>query len=569
MKIINLLLCIFVANIILSSCSEDKAVRDMLDEADRLLVGKSDSALLLLDSYEKDSEGFSRAQRMRYEMLRALAQNSEDVLFSSDSIILEVVDYYNSHGSDHDRMRANYALGSVYRDLGDAPTAIQYYNDAVSYADTTSLSCDFRTLSRIYGQMASLFHSQRTPALEQEYQRKAVDAAWKARDTVSALIFEDHIADAFVLMNNADSALFYLEQAHSKFLQKGLMNLAGSILPTAIGIYMDQNRYEKASEAISFYEKHSGFFYRNGEIMRGKEGYYSLKGRYYEGTNKLDSALIYYRKLLAKQHNRSQENRAYSGLMSVYLKQNNADSAVYYAAKYGISERFLSVERSSDDIIKNQAIYNYALAQRQKDQAIIESLRIKNYLTIFVLITILLITIGYIYFKNVQRDRAEKTRRYDALIRMYDRSKKDLDSALSDFEGYRQKKIEEIEQLQTEIETLKDKTSLLDGLHEKAKYGTIALDSELADLEDYVRITDGKFYDFVTSKENGLSKFETSMSLLIRCSFSAREIAFLLGLSSQRTTNLREKINLKLFDETSAKTVDVNIKRLFNTEEIE
>lgn len=51
-------------------------------------------------------------------------------------------------------------LGCVYRDIHEAPLALEYYNKAAEQADTISQDCDYSTLYRIYSQMGVLFEKQ-------------------------------------------------------------------------------------------------------------------------------------------------------------------------------------------------------------------------------------------------------------------------------------------------------------------------------------------------------------------------------------------------------------------------
>lgn len=43
----------------------------------------------------------------------------------------EVLDYYSFWGKDGEKALANYMMGCVYRDRGNSPMALQYYNEAV------------------------------------------------------------------------------------------------------------------------------------------------------------------------------------------------------------------------------------------------------------------------------------------------------------------------------------------------------------------------------------------------------------------------------------------------------
>jgi lipopolysaccharide biosynthesis regulator YciM len=67
-----------------------------------------------------------------------------------DSLLLEATRYYDRHGDANQQMRAHYLLGCAYRDMGEAPMALQCYQDAVDKADTTDTECDFSLLSRLH-----------------------------------------------------------------------------------------------------------------------------------------------------------------------------------------------------------------------------------------------------------------------------------------------------------------------------------------------------------------------------------------------------------------------------------
>ena len=51
---------------------------------------------------------------MRYRLLKADALNKTDAPLPSDTLMKEVVEYYDRHGDANERMRAHYLLGRVY-----------------------------------------------------------------------------------------------------------------------------------------------------------------------------------------------------------------------------------------------------------------------------------------------------------------------------------------------------------------------------------------------------------------------------------------------------------------------
>ena len=70
------------------------------------------------------------------------------------------VDFFDDHGTPNDRLLAHYLLGRAYHDHGEAPMALQCYQDAIDCADTLSTDCDYPQLARVYGQMAQIFYEQ-------------------------------------------------------------------------------------------------------------------------------------------------------------------------------------------------------------------------------------------------------------------------------------------------------------------------------------------------------------------------------------------------------------------------
>ena len=118
-----------------------------------------------------------RADRMRAALDSALQQNRNYIPFTSDSALLEVVEYYDRYGSPNDRLRAHYALGCVYRDLHDAPIALLTWERGIAAADTTASDCDFATLFRVYGQMADIYFRQYMPEKQLEAENASSHAA--------------------------------------------------------------------------------------------------------------------------------------------------------------------------------------------------------------------------------------------------------------------------------------------------------------------------------------------------------------------------------------------------------
>ena len=144
-KVMYLLLVIMI----LASCAGNRKYDDLMQRADSIMDADDDSAkvaIRMLDGVKTQLPEFTKGQRMRYQLLYHKAMNKAFIPFTSDSIMQEVADYYEHHGSANNRMLAYYVLGCVYRDMHEAPTALEYYNKATEQADTTANDCDYNTL---------------------------------------------------------------------------------------------------------------------------------------------------------------------------------------------------------------------------------------------------------------------------------------------------------------------------------------------------------------------------------------------------------------------------------------
>lgn len=78
-----------------------------------------------------DRESLSEVNRHYYDMLRIKSADKAYVRHDSDSLIRQVIDYYEEHQSSEHYSEALYYGGRVYSDLGDYPTALRYYHAAL------------------------------------------------------------------------------------------------------------------------------------------------------------------------------------------------------------------------------------------------------------------------------------------------------------------------------------------------------------------------------------------------------------------------------------------------------
>ena len=537
------------------------------------------SVFLLLTALASCTDKEAMRQRLDYvsQCNRADTVFTEAWLPTVDSL----VNYFDRHGNANERMMAHYLKGRVHHDMGDSPEALACYRDATNVADTTAKDCDFKTLSRIYGQMALLFHRQRTPVLEIEYTQKAARMAYRAKDTLSAIIFEGGVCSAYDIMNAKDTVLAICIKTANKFKDYGREDLAAATLGVTIGILIDGNKFSEAKEMIGTYEERSGYFDKQGNIIRGKETFYGIKGKYYFLTNNYDSAEYYYRKLLKYSIDPTYKEPAYRGLMNVYQQLNKTDSIIKYASLYAAANDSSTILHSSEEIVRMQTLYNYNEKEKLADKKTIEAERYKNNFYISVVLGFISITL-LIHWWRKRRQKAltelrETNARYADAMTQYNHLRQDIEVLGTDYGKYRQNKERELEKLRTilstyqedksrpecwEIESAILRSAIVKRFHQLASKFTVPSEKEWEDLSHLIQDSIPTFYQYIQKERLHLTENEKKASMLIRLRFIPSELVILLCLSKQRVTNIRSNINRKLFHTEGTKMLDSHIRGL-------
>lgn len=520
-------------------------------------------------------------QQMQAELHRVDSLNQNEIPLDTVTTMQDVVDYFDTWGSAREKMLAHYLLGCVFRDRNDVPMALRCYRDAVGYADTTATDCDFYRLCRIYGQMAELFNRQRAPRLELEAEWKAVDYAWRAKDTLSALIFYGYLEGPYHMLNNMDSALYYNQDALYLLKKHGYPNYAAGLQPMNIDILLRQNNYQKAKEAIDEYERLSELFDKEGNIIRGKESYYAWKGMYYEGIDKQDSAEYYYRKTLSNCISLNGKEMAYKGLLSLYRRSGRSDSVSKYSELYCQTNDSASFAHSADEIVRTQALYNYEEHERIAAKKTKEAAHSRNVIIALLIAIIISVYLIYRYIKRQQQIRKEElmvaNAEYSSLLSQYHQAQQDLHLSKDNMEQFREEKTKEIQTLCQKLALYQDAPQMVEHwqaevtmlnspivaeLHRLARRALKPSQLQWKELRDFIEQELPAFYSQINASKVCLSPQETLISILIRLQFSQGEQAALFDVSKQRINNIKSNINRKLFNKTGAMTLETNIMSL-------
>ena len=308
------------------------------------------------------------------------------------------VQFFDDHGTPNDRLLAHYLLGRAYHDHGEAPMALECYQNAIDCADTLNADCNYSQLSRVYGQMAFVFYQQGLYRQMLTYEKYSEKYAWKGKDTLAALMSSEQEFYAYNGLGLVDSAIMVIENVAKKYIECGRYQNSAISLGLAIKPLISKGNYKKAKEYFQIYESQSGRFDSFGNIEEGREVYYKSKGLYFLNTNKFDSAEYFFRKELCDGKDFNNQNIASKGLAELYQRLHQPDSVAKYSLyAYAMSDS-LYAKRKTKDIERIQSIYDYtrhqAIAHQESRNAIQANIR---FLISFVILLIVLLVASWLY----------------------------------------------------------------------------------------------------------------------------------------------------------------------------
>ena len=563
-KVIFLLLIIMI----LTSCAGNRKYDDLMQRADSIMNVNDDSAkvaIRMLDGVKPQLLEFSKAQKMRYELLRHKAMNKACITFTSDSVMKEVVDYYDHHGSANERMLANYVLGCVYRDMYEAPMALEYYNKATEQADTTAADCDYGTLYRVYSQMGFLFSKQYLLYQELNAFDKAEKYAYLAKDTFNAIVNYQNQGEVYDFLGKKDSAIAINLQAAKLFKKHGNDYVAAIAFGCNYNYYIEKKDSINAKKAFEAYN--SAGYEGNSNYEDAKAYVLYQKGTYYLFVNKQDSA--YDNLSLSFKMCKSYSIKAATtkALAQYYAKVNQPAMAMKYAlqsSEYNDSD-LIGVRKTQ--LQQVQAMYDYSRNQeiaKNAEQKAERSTRM-NYMIVLSCLMLFLL-LSYIYRKQIaikkKKIAVSKLLYEDSLLklkRLQDERAKLVAENDNKLAQVIIEKENTISKLKTEITHIQERYSLSSvsdadlilkdsSIYKKIKFIEVHPKEKMCE-EDWKELADTieeVVPNFIPVLKNKLNDKDYQICLLVRLGFSTSLVARLLGLSDAAISKSRKTMLKKI-----------------------
>lgn len=387
------------------SCRDGGRTESILRTTDSLMEEHPDSALTILrrDSLEICRSG--KDYRLWYALSRTEADDKCYILHVSDSTMRAAANYYNSHGSDFQRVRANYLLGRVYCDMHLYGHALTSFNKAITVeSENDSTINRYKARSATWAGYVYEVKGLHKDALR--YNKLAYGYAKKAGAQVTDIYSLRDIGRSYSYLKQNNTAIPYYRQAAKKAKAIDDANLYNMVMEELAGIYIEEGRLDEAYAALN-----TPFL-----AMTDKDisSHYYVWAYYFEHTGQLDSAVAYNKRGMIYSNN-TEKRDACQDLIRILNKQGKRDEAMEYYEKYSVysdsvetselketSDMLSQVEKSIDVERKNAA-----LASSQLRLAAVMSI-----LVVVVVIASVALLGMYLKRKRKQREQLERVRRY-------------------------------------------------------------------------------------------------------------------------------------------------------------
>ena len=554
------LLCLSV--LLLASCSSGR-YPSALYVADSLSVVCPERAVALLDSLRPQMEQEGERVRMYYQLLCVKARDKAYLPHTSDSLVLSVLRYYEDKQDRRHLPEAYYYAGRVASDLGDAPQALDYFQQALDAMPEGEMT-DLR--SRTISQMGTLFSAQGLYKEALKMRQESFRCDSLLNDSIGLAFSLRDIGLSYHDLEEHELELPYYLRAYQISTAIRQANLIHSIQCCLANAYSEQGQYE---EALRYVRKALA-----GIGGPGRNAICLTAGFIYHALGMKDSAAWYYQEILRLNYPQTQRI-AYGNLGQLAVERGDPAAALALFRKYVNLTDSLSLVSDSESIRRMNALYNYQLRERE-NASLQKAYASQTRNLLFVSCCLVVALSAFLVYRQYQwRNRKILAARLDRLTRQKEQAEADSRLNRQEIHGLEtelaqerqksreaaaeyQKQLQDMRQstdasfrLRKEQRTQIQNTDIYRLLEEKASSVQGKADvtaKEWRELERVIRTFDADFLPKLEGLPYSWKSSERLLCLLLRVGFTPSQIGVLLGRPVQTITTMRRRLAERLLD---------------------
>lgn len=370
-------------------CNRKDGMSQKLDSIDRLCDSDPRLAISMLDSI--DPAGISSKDRHYYDLLTIKSRDKAYIRHTSDSLILDVIDYYTRHRKEGLYAQALYYGGRVYSDLGDLPTALEYFQKALDCKPEIDQNLQFK--SAVLSQAGRLLKDIRLYPQALPYIQQSVEISKQLNDSLGVVYDDILLTSLYTSIDSLDQAKRHLSEAILFSANLPREDKAWLEVKNAAILYKEQ-RIDSALKIVRTLPNSVDSLCQNYTL--------SVATKIYLAAGVVDTAYMYAFQLA----NNKDFNNRINGFQSLFSKEVYpiipTDSIQKLISAFSIyMENYLARYEAEDAVFKN-SMYNYDLHLKARNEA--EKAKKNTIYIASVIIVILIFTILFLVIKNLSTE---------------------------------------------------------------------------------------------------------------------------------------------------------------------
>ena len=519
---------------VLFSC-RPKAYLPQLIEADSICESHADSALSLLKRMAKDTATMSLEDRMYYKLLSVKAADKAYITHTSDSLIHQILPYFEDDGDERLLPEVYYYAGRVYSDIGDAPQALDYFQKAL---DLLPENTNLKLKSVVYSQMGYTAYLCNLYDKALEMHRGNYECGRLVKDTISMIYglmdmavcqeMRHHLDSAEILYSDA---MLLAQDSHNEELEASLHTQISVML-------LSQGKKDEALQHIRKSIEYDDPDNKSATYSAVVDIFNSLgieDSAFYYNTEALKYGTIYARK------------SAYGWFAEYYNRHGKSSLSLKYSKLFKSATDSVNNITATETIARMNSLYNYQIREKEilrlkaeKDKG----QRIIILLTIGIVFATLIVFSIIMYSREKRRALKYKLEKYEQIIKEYEAKP----SA---------EKEQEKEEINKSPIVRRIKT-ILNSPHKTEKL--------TKEEWNELRITINSIYPEFDNKLRDLcrmTELEYRVCLLLKSGITQVDIAYLVIRSESAISSIRRRLHQKAFGSVkNAREWDVFIHSL-------
>ena len=441
-KIVHYIILFVAACMLLAACGRRATDAErLLARIDSLADANPDSADVLL----KPTAALALKGRENEEVCKLLRIKTDDKLYRPVThyrdTILQLIDYFEHHpkvlpsllGSTGPALPYLYA-GRIFADLGDAPQALDYFQEALDVQPVSELHSFGRSVlafsdqlsgkkkgqgelsneaglrlakqrGLLYSFIAELFFYQKLNSEAISRLKEANYWADLANDTLDLLFNYRDIAEQYKYLENYDSCIFYYHKALHLADKIENQKRQKDIKLQLARVYNELGKYKEAWK------------YMQPAILNidtaNISATYSIASNIYRNLGKIDSATYYLTQLL-EVGNIYGKRHAHIWLSEFSLQHGNIYSAIEHVKQYKVLDDSIRARDNAETVARMHAAYNYQKHEREASRLRESNARMRLWLMLgafFLVVSfsiLLLARIRQAYMRKLERSTMSK-----------------------------------------------------------------------------------------------------------------------------------------------------------------